>query len=109
MAKAAFFTGPTIRIESRRDHNGRLFIAWKPHVSMAFTDRKTLLRWLGWPIKTPTGDALRAWLDELESSDKGAKPKATDGLSAEHIATGFGPEVHGVDESDPNHQTRTII
>jgi hypothetical protein len=107
--KPQLFSSSGVRIESRRDHNGRIYLAWKPHASMWFNDRRSLLRWLAWPIKTPTGDALRAWLDELESSDKGVKPKATEGLSAEHIATGFGPEVHGVDESDPNHQTRTII
>jgi hypothetical protein len=107
--KPQLFSSSGVRIESRRDHNGRISLAWKPHASMWFNDRRSLLRWLAWPIKTPTGDALRAWLDELESSDKGVKPKATEGLSAEHIATGFGPEVHGVDESDPNHQTRTII
>jgi len=25
------------------------------------------------------------------------------------LATGFGPEVHALDESDPNYQTRTVL
>lgn len=108
MAKPAVFSGPTIRIESRRDHNGRQFIAWKPHASMWFNDRKALLRWLGWPTKTPTGDALRAWLNELEAADQERQQPTPDGLSPEVIATGFGPEVHALDESDPNHQTRMV-
>jgi len=29
-------------------------------------------------------------------------------LSQELLATGFGPECHGLDESDPQFQTRTI-
>jgi hypothetical protein len=101
--KPALFTSPGIRIESRRDHNGRIYLAWKPHASMWFNDRRSLLRWLAWPIKTPTGDALRAWLDELESSDQQRQQPKADGLSSELLATGFGPEVHDLDASDPNH------
>lgn len=108
MARAELFTGPTIRIESRRDHNGRSYTAWKPHVSMWFDERKALLRWLGWPAKTPTGDAIRAWLNDLESSDQQRQQPRPDGLSPELLATGFGPEAH-LDESDPNFQTRTVI
>ena len=52
--------------------------------------------------------SLDAWLQELESSDQGVKPNPIDGLSAEHIATGFGPEVHGLDDSDPQFKTRMV-
>ena len=109
MAKAELFTGPSLRIEARRDHNGRTYTAWKPHVSMWFEDRKALLRWLGWPAKTPTGDALRAWLTELEHADQQRQQPSQQGLSAELLATGFGPEVHELDANDPNYQTRTVI
>jgi hypothetical protein len=109
MAKAQLFTGPSLRIESRRDHNGRTYTAWKPHVSMWFNERKALLRWLAWPPKTPTGDALRAWLDDLDAADQQRQQPMPDGLSAEQIATGFGPEVHSLDDSDPQFQTRTVI
>jgi hypothetical protein len=105
--KAQLFSSSGIRIESRRDHNGRIFLAWKPHVSMWFDNRRSLLRWIGWPPKTPTGDALRSWLDALESDDQQRLQPAADGLSVEAVATGFGPECH-LDESDPNHQTRMI-
>ena len=75
---------------------------------MWFNERKALLRWLNWPAKTPTGDALRAWLNELESSDQERQQLKSDGLTQEQLATGFGPEVF-LDEADPNFQTRTII
>jgi hypothetical protein len=108
MARVESFTRPTMRVDSQRDHNGRFYIAWKPDVSMWFNERKALLRWLNWPAKTPTGDALRAWLNELESSDQEHQQLKSDGLTQEQLATGFGPEVF-LDEADPNFQTRTII
>ena len=105
--KPALFTSPGIRIESRRNHNGRTYLAWKPHVSMWFNDRRSLLRWLAWPPKTPTGDALRDWLNALESDDEQRQQPAVDGLSAEVVATSFGPE-HHLDESDPMFATRMV-
>lgn len=93
--------------------NGLSFLAWKPHVSMYFRTRRDLLRFCSWPVKTPTGDALRAWISEMEAqheveheTEQAAPEPAT--LSAEVQATGFGPECH-LDETDPNFQTRTVI
>ena len=58
------FTAGGLRIERRHDRwNGTSYMAWKPHVSMLFTDTKEMLRFIGWPRKTPTGDALREWLE----------------------------------------------
>lgn len=92
--------------------NGLSYMAWKPHVSMHFRERKDLLRFCSWPTKTPTGDALRAWLNEVEGNSKAPSEVAevpTDtALSPELQATGFGPECH-LDETDPNYQTRTVI
>jgi hypothetical protein len=31
---------------------------------MWFADAQSLLRWVKWPPKTQTGDALREWLQE---------------------------------------------
>jgi len=45
----------------------------------------------------------------LESSDQQRQHPKADGLSPELLATGFGPEAHGLDESDPNYLTRTVI
>ncbi len=88
--------------------NGLSYMAWKPHVSMHFRERKDLLRFCSWPTKTPTGDALRAWLNEVEQQAEPKDQPQETPLSSEALATGFGPECH-IDETDPNYQTRTII
>lgn len=88
--------------------NGLSYIAWKPHVAMFFRNRKDLLRFCSWPTKTPTGDALRAWLNEVEARATTSESVTDAQLSAEIQATGFGPECH-LDEADPNYQTRTVI
>jgi hypothetical protein len=95
-------------IEASTDTNGRYFIAYSQGASVFLRERKELLRFLKVPKSIPMRASLDAWLQELESSDQGVKPKPIDGLSAEHIATGFGPEVHGLDESDPQFQTRMV-
>ena len=118
------FTAGGLRIETARDGMGRWFVCWKPHVSVYLRQRRELLKFAAWPAKTPTGDALRSWLDSLEQMDqervsKSADPLTseplTDGtspsLSQELLATGFGPEVFAgeLDASDPNYQSRTVI
>jgi hypothetical protein len=67
--KRESFEARGLSIETWRDHNGRHFNAWKPHVSVYCGSRKDLLRFVQWPPKTPTGDSLRSWLDSLEAAD----------------------------------------
>jgi hypothetical protein len=86
MARTEHFQAGTLRIEAQRIDNGWHFYAWRPHVSQAFTDGASLLRWAKWPIKTPTGDALRQWLAGLDAA-----------LTPEPAA------------AEPNDQTQTII
>ena len=91
------FTAGGLRVERRHDRwNGTSYMAWRPHVSMLFTDTKELLRFIGWPRKTPTGDALREWL-------KADAPTAVP-TTQDPAPSGFGP-----DTDDPNYQTRTVI
>lgn len=100
--KTERFEAPGIYVERQWDRwAGESFIAWYPHVSAGFTDRKSLLKFLAWPIKTPTGDRLREWLAGLGNPAPAENP-------AVDMATGFGPECH-LDESDPNYQTRTVV
>lgn len=103
------FEAPGLLVTRQWDrYNGALYIAWKPSVSMAFRTRKELLKFVAWPIKTPTGDRFREWLDGFEQQEAPPPADQPANLSAEVLATGFGPECH-LDETDPNHQTRTII
>ena len=117
MAKRDQFVANSLRIETATDWSGRWFVVWKPNVSVYCRTRKEVLKFASWPAKTPTGDALRAWLDQMEAIDqersKRALPLTTPeliqgsapNLSPELLATGWGPEVHDVD----NENTRTVI
>lgn len=86
----------------------RYFVCWRPHVSQLCTDRKEVLRFARWPASTPTGQALREWLTELEQRTLPATDHDSD-TQAHAAATGFGPEQHDPDDHDPTANTRTII
>ena len=80
------------------------FVAWMPHTSRLFYDRREMMLWIKWPKGTPTREAIDAFLDGLDA------PKAQPTLDLEAIKReGFGPEAHALDDSDPNSQTRTVI
>jgi hypothetical protein len=117
------FTARGLRVERRHDRwNGTSYLAWKPDVSMLFTDTKELLAFVAWPRKTPTGDALREWLNaSAPKAEPPPKPTAEQeiidyyailaaqnpGKCVFHPAmesSGFGP-----DPDDPNYETKTII
>jgi hypothetical protein len=108
--KRETFDRPGIRIETWFD-GIRHYVCWKPHVSVFCGNRRDLLRFMAWPTKTPTGDALRDWLTAIEEADaKRAQRHSTpeqEGLTPELLATGFGPEAH-LDETDPNFQTKMV-
>jgi hypothetical protein len=99
------FAHPGIRIETWFD-GIRNYVCWKPHISVFCADRSEVLRFISWPPKTPTGDALRDWLTEIEEADaKRANPAEQQGLTPELLATGWGPETFG---EDPTENTRMI-
>ena len=111
-AENTFAKPGSIRIEwLPRD---RYFICWRSHVSVMAADRREVLRFARWPASTPTGQALREWLDGLGSvkaeavSVQELKAAGMDSVP-EHLATGFGPECHDPADHDPTADTRTII
>ena len=108
--KAETFKAPGLIVVRQWDRwNGALFIAWKPNVSMAFRERKLLLKFVGWPAKTPTGDQFREWLNSFDVNEMVVDdPQPALLLTDDLLATGFGPECH-LDETDPNYQTKTVI
>jgi hypothetical protein len=92
-------------IETARDHNGRFFIAYSGGASVYVRDIAELRRFL----KVPKGLAMRAaldsWLDSLADQDaekKAPMPAAVD------LQQTWGPEGY-LDETDPNHNTKTVI
>lgn len=90
------------------------FICWRPHTSAGGNTRRDVLRFARWPASTPTGQALRDWLNSLDlpedTNTPAPQPDDTTTevvqLSPEVMATGFGPECH---DHDPTANTRTII
>ena len=92
-------------IETGRDHNGGFYIAYSGGASVYVRDIAELRRFL----KVPKGLAMRASLDSwLESlADQDAQKEAPKPVAVDLQQT-WGPEGH-LDESDPNHNTRTVI
>jgi hypothetical protein len=91
-------------VETGRDTNGRFFIAHARSASVWIRCQRELRRFLRLKGSTTSRAALDSWLDSLQATDaERAEPSR-----AEVMATGFGPECH-LDETDPNHNTRTVI
>ena len=104
---------PYQTIETGRDWNGRFYIAYSNGASVFIRDLKELRRFLKVPKGIPSRESLDSWLASLEAMDKERASKREhlpqEGMSEELLATGFGPEVHALDESDPNFATKTVI
>lgn len=98
-------------IETGKDWNGRYFICYAKNASIIARTDKEVKQFLKLPIKTASRDSLDSWLASLAAADQNKSQihqQQNQELSAELLQTGFGPECH-LDESDPNHQTRTVI
>lgn len=98
-------------VETYVDWSGRAFIAYSSGASVLIRDVKALRKFLGLAPKTPSREALDSWLVSLAAIDderQNRKKLEQTGLTKEVLQTGFGPECH-LDETDPNHQTRTVI
>lgn len=65
MAKLDRFIAGQLWIERHRRREGPpiVYTVMSGNASRAFTDKKEILRWVKWPKGTPTGEALRIWLD----------------------------------------------
>ena len=104
MKSEVFYTPGALRVERQTPREGPspVFVAWKPHTAATFTDVKALLKFAAWPKSTPTGQALRDWLETF----KGATPTEAKLDVARMKAEGFGPEAH--DEPDPTTNTKMV-
>ena len=93
-------------MEQHRQREGIpvIYSVWQPGSAWFESDTKQLIKRIKWPVKTPTGDALRAWIKEVSEP----KTKAPELDMKRVVEEGFGPEAH-LDESDPNHQTKMVV
>jgi hypothetical protein len=97
-------------IEASRDINGRYFIAYSGGASVFIRDVKELRRFLKIPKALPMRESLESWLASLAAMDaERMGADQTPDVRLSHVNTSFDPLAHQLDESDPNHQTRTII
>ena len=85
----------------RREGPSPVYVAWIPHTSRLFYEKKPLLKFCKWPASTTSGVALREWLGTF---DDVAAPEP-ESIAARIKEEGFGPEAH----EEPNSQTRTVI
>ena len=66
------------------------YIVWQKDSAKVFTDEKAILKHIKWPVKTPTGDAIREWFQQFEAVEAPAEE-----LNMEKIyKEGWGPEAH---------------
>jgi len=66
--KSERFTAGELWIERTKQREGPPYVytCLSGKRSRLFTDPKALLKFVKWPPKTPTGDALREWLASFE-------------------------------------------
>ena len=105
MAKRDAFATKTLRIETSIDASGRWYVVWKPNVSVYCRTRKEVLKFASWPTKTPTGDSLRAWLDQMEAIDQERKAPTAEPVGDANVEGSWDPQAHDID----NTNTRVII
>jgi len=63
---------------------------------------KALLKFAGWPKSTPTGVALREWLDTLPPDIRATKAKE-DAANLEKVS--WGPEIHEDDAENKSTES----
>ena len=66
--KSERFTAGELWINRSKQREGPPYVytCLSGNTSRLFTDPKALLKFVKWPPKTPTGDALREWLASFE-------------------------------------------
>jgi|TARA_R100000479_G_scaffold74976_1_gene36371 hypothetical protein len=99
--KSERFTARQLFIERVKHREGPpiVYTVMSGRSSKLFTDHKALLRWIKWPSKTPTGDALREWLASFDKKPDAPTPELD---IVQLQREGFGPECHQQDDSMEN-------
>lgn len=67
MAAKEFRRANALSVTYRKPREGPPnYLVWVPHASFICLTRKDVLKAVKWPKYTPTGIALREWMDEME-------------------------------------------
>jgi hypothetical protein len=93
-------------IETGRDWNGRFYIAYSNNASVFLRCPKEVRKFLKLPAKIPMRESFDSWIASLEAADASKRSGVESVVDA---ASSFDPLAHGLDESDPNHQAKTVI
>tara|TARA_Y100000289_G_scaffold33898_1_gene33493 strand:- start:15 stop:293 length:279 start_codon:yes stop_codon:yes gene_type:complete len=69
--KSERFTAGELWIERTKQREGPPFVytCLSGNTSRLFTDPMALLKFVRWPKGTPTGEALRGWLDSFKGTE----------------------------------------
>ena len=69
--KSERFIAGQLFIEATKHREGPplVYVCKSGKSSMLFTDPAKLLKWVRWPKSTPTGQALREWLDHWDAPE----------------------------------------
>lgn len=109
MKRERLHLGGGMTVETSRDINGRFWIGHAKGAAMFFRDPKALRRFLKLPQGIPSRVSFDSWIESLAAADA-ARGGADDApVGDANVEGSFDPLAHGLDDSDPNHNTRTII
>ena len=86
----------------RREGPSPVYVAWVPHTSRLFYEKKPLLKFCKWPASTQSGIALREWLSTFD--DVTVPEQQLNGSKIQ--SDNWGPEGHA---EEPNDNTRAVI
>ena len=59
----------------RREGPSPVYVAWTPNTSRMFYEKKPLLKFCRWPASTPSGTALREWLQTFDDDANVENPQ----------------------------------
>lgn len=110
MKRERLHLSPHQSIETSRDFNGRFWIACSSGASMFFRDANELRRFLKLTMRgLPSRASFDAWIASLDAADATRGTTEVVPIGDANVEGSFDPLAHALDESDPNHNTRTII
>ena len=109
MKRDALRLSPHQFIETYRDGNGRAYVAYSSGTSVFVRDVKALRRFLSVGKGLPMRESLDSWLSSLADMDAKRNGDVPAPVGDANVEGSFDPLAHGLDESDPQFNTKTVI